>query len=96
MSAAPATIGRSDLTRSEGRASPRMRTAASINATDAPRWFGAIRPAAAAATTAPMANRPLRATSGHRHEIPELLEGLLADELARPKVLDRGEGLALA
>jgi len=93
MSPAPIATGRSDPTPSLGRASPMSRMAASARATAAPRWLGATCPAATAAVTAPMASRLLRPTSAHRHETLDLLEGLLADELACAQVVDRREPL---
>ncbi len=64
--------------------------AARPSAIAAPRWLGATCPAATAAAMAPSASRPLRPISADRHEILEAVERLLADELPRPEVVDRG------
>ena len=55
---------------------------------------GATCPAATAAAIAPIARRLLRPISADRHEVLELGERLLADELARPEVVDRRERLS--
>ena len=96
MSPAPRTTGSNALTPARGRASPMSSNEASARAIAAPRWLGAICPAATAAAIAPSASRPLRPMSADRHEVLEVRECLLADELSGAQILDRGEWLAVA
>ena len=53
-------------------------------------------PTASAATAAPTASQPVRGTSAHRDELAQLLERLLAEDAARPQLVDGRERRFLA
>src|SRR6266545_6000819 len=97
ISPAPMTTGQAPRPRRRSvPISPRISSAAMARATTAPTGLTPSSPAASAAAMAPIARRALRPISANRHEVPELVERLLADELPGPEIVDRRERLLLA